>query len=399
MKRLCALLIALLVLAMAVPAMATWTRVMTMGNQPMFIQDDYNIWSWTSTVNNYPRHMIVDHSIDAESYEFGDLGNSDVDWDGGTRVGMIIPAFGTSVIGAFISDFDVDYPFTPGTAPANDADQYIDLFYGYRGANWDLGLRLDYYNGSIEAGGKQNQSHIGLNAGVGFNLNANLLEINAFYRSISFTNEVLGPAPNDPITEKDGGSDIGIAARYMIAYNNMVTLVPAFTYRSLNISETVTATVPPGVGNGEENKTTGWDLGIGCNTVPLSGVEFLTSLGVRSITYQDTDTTTTPPPIQDESAKHLPYISFGADIQLKNWLAMRVGANKTWDTETDKTTTPETKESMASFTYMLGAGIMVGDVQFDVEVTTDWLSAGPYFLSGSSAGDMFGYISFKYDYR
>ena len=89
MKRLCALLIALLVLGMAVPAMATWTRVMTMGGQSMFIQDDYNIWTWTSTVNNYPRHLIVDHSISADMYNF-----NSVDFDGETRVGMIVPAFG-----------------------------------------------------------------------------------------------------------------------------------------------------------------------------------------------------------------------------------------------------------------------------------------------------------------
>jgi len=393
MKRLCALLIALLVLAMAVPAMATWTRVMTMGNQPMFIQDDYNIWQWTSTVNNYPRHMIVDHSIDAESYEFGTE-----DYDGSTRVGMVVPFMGTSVLGVFISDFDVDYPFTTTSFPGNEANQYIDVFYGYRGASWDLGVRIDYYNESVEAGGKQNQSQIGLNAGVGFNVNANMLEINAFYKSISWKNETLGAAPNDPITEKDAGSDIGIAARYLIAYNNMVTLIPAFAYRTQTVSETVTATVPPGIGNGEENKTTGWDLGIGCNTVPLSGVEFLTSLGVRSQSFEDTDTSSTGP-LFDGSDKHFPYFAFGADIQVKNWLALRVGAEKTWDGFTDKTSTPETKISTSSFDYHIGAGIMLGDVQFDVDVNPGWLNAGPYFLSGESDGDMFTYVSFKYDYR
>ena len=123
MKRLCVLLIALAMVAiMVAPAAATWTRVMTMGNQPMFIQDDYNMYQWTSTVNNYPRHLIIDHSITAESYEF----NSDiVDYDGGTRVGMIVPFLKSQVIGLFISNFNVDYyTLAPGSA-----DHRFDLFF------------------------------------------------------------------------------------------------------------------------------------------------------------------------------------------------------------------------------------------------------------------------------
>ena len=392
MKRLCALLIALLVLAMAVPAMATWTRVKTMGDQPMYIQDDYNIWFFTSTVNNYPRHLIVDHSIDAERYQ--EIGSED--WDGSTRVGMIVPAFGSSVIGVFISNFDVDYPFTPG-GMATEADQYIDLFYGYRAANWDLGVRLDYYNASVENNGTQSQGHIGLNAGVGFNINANMLELNAYYRSISFKYEELGATTTDPIREKDAGNEMGLAARYLIAYNSMVTLVPQFMYRTQKISETVTATVPPGLGEGEENKMTFWDLGVGCNTVPLSGVEFLTSLGVRQFSFEGTDTSGI---LFDGSFKHFPYIQFGADIQVKSWLSMRVGAAKVWEAGEDKTPpTPDTKFAQDGFEYSIGAGIMVGDVQFDADVRTSWLTDGPYFLSGEDGGDLFVNLSFKYDYR
>lgn len=386
MKRLCVLILALaMVSIMVAPAFATWTRVATMGNQAQFIQDDHNIWTFTSTVNNYPRHLIIDHSIDADSYEFGVT----EDIDGGTRLGMIVPFMGHSVIGAFVSDFDFDWGLNP-----SEADQKIDLFYGYRGASFDLGVRIDYSGRGVEFGGKQNQSALGLNAGVGFNLSGNMLEVNGLYRSISWTNETLsGPTAPTVINEKDAGSDMGLSARYLIAYNSMVTLVPAFMYRSQKVAEKITA----GSTTGVEAKTTGWDLGVACNTVPLQGTEFLTSFGVRSINNEVTDTAVAA--ILDESDGHMPYISFGSEIQVKNWLQFRFGAEKSWDSFTDNATSPETKSSGASFDYHVGAGIMTGDLQWDVEVNPSWFNAGPYLLSGENAGDMFLNISIKYDYR
>lgn len=388
MKRLCVLILALaLAVVMAAPAFATWTRVVTMGNQSQYMQDDYNIWNWTSTVNNYPRHLIIDHSVSASELEFG-WGE---DIDGGTRVGMVVPFLKSSVIGAFISDFDYEWGLEP-----SEADQKIDLFYGYRGTNFDLGVRIDYAGSGEEFGGKQNQSAIGLNAGVGFNLSGNMLEANVMYHSLSWTNETLsGPVAPTVINEKDAGSDIGLGARYLIAYNSMVTLVPAFQYRTQKVAEKVGTTA--GGPTGVEYKTTGYDLGVGCNTVPLQGTEFVTSIGVRSIKNEVSDTAVAA--IVDESDSHMPYIAFGSEIQVKNWLQFRFGAEKSWDAFKDNTTTPETKSSEASFNYMVGAGIMVGDLQFDVEVNPSWFNAGPYFLSGSSDGDMFGWISIKYDYR
>lgn len=391
MKRLCVLLIALAMVAiMVAPAAATWTRVMTMGNQGMYIQDDYNVWQWTSTVNNYPRHLVIDHSIDADSYNFGD-----VDYDGGTRVGMIVPFLKNQVLGVFISDFDVEWSFN--IAP--DADQKIDLFWGYRGATFDLGARIDHYSAGTEFGGKNNQSKTGINVGAGFNLSGNMLEANLMYNSLSWKYETTGAAPNDPVTEKESGTDMAFAARYLIAYSSMVTLVPAFSYRSQKVAEKV-GPATAGIGDGTEFKSTGYDLGVGCNTVPLQGTEFLTSIGVRSIKFEDTDTSGV---LLDQTNGQMPYISFGAEIQVKNWLAMRFGAEKTWDNFKDQTPTvpvsPESKSSGADFDYHVGASIMVGDLQFDVDVNPSWFNAGPYLLSGSSAGQMFSYISIKYDYR
>lgn len=386
MKRLCVLILALaLAVFMTAPAFATWTRVVTMGNQSMYIQDDYNIWGFTSTVNNYPRHLIIDHSIDASAYEFG-VGE---DIDGSTRLGMIVPFMRSMVLGAFISDFDYEWGLEP-----DEADQKLDLFWGYRAANFDLGVRIDYAGRGVEFGGKSDQSAIGINGGVGFNLSGNMLEANVMYRSISWTDEdATGVTPVVVNSEKDAGSDMGVNARYLIAYNSMVTLVPAFQYRQQKVSQLVT----PGVTTGLEGKTTGWDLGFGCNTVPLQGTEFLTSIGVRSKSVEIIDTAAAP--IEDTTSGAMPYIALGAEIQVKNWLNFRFGAEKTWDTFKDNATTPEFKQWGASFDYHVGAGIMVGDLQFDVDVNPSWFDAGPYFLSGSSAGDMFTMISIKYDYR
>lgn len=393
MKRLCVLILALaLVAVMVAPAFATWTRVMTMGNQPMYIQDDYNIWNWTSTVNNYPRHLVIDHSIDAGSLDFGD-----VEYGGSTRVGMIVPLRSQMVLGAFISNFDQDWSHNP----TGDSPQKIDLFWGWRGNSMDLGVRIDHYSTGDENGGKESNNVTGLNVGAGFNVNGNMLEANVMYEMYGFKDEIQGgPGPFDPNTEKDAGTDMGFNVRYLHAYNSMVTLVPALAYRSQKLS-IVTGPAPSGVGDGEEIKATAWDLGIGCNTVPLQGTEFLTSIGIRSNKEEESDTSGTT---SDVSDSHFPYISFGTEIQAKSWLALRFGAQKTWDSETDNgpfapTEPQEQKDWGSSFVYNLGGSIMVGDVQLDLDLNPTWINNGPNFLSGGTTSPMFFYASFKYDYR
>lgn len=373
MKRVCILCIALFVLVMALPAMATETRVMTMGNQSLFIQDDYNIWHFTSTINNYPRHLIVDHN--GTGYD-GDA----------TRVGMIVPFMKNAVVGAFFSN---DY-FPISQSPIGWPGQRLDLFYGYRATNFDLGLHVDWWGEKYEDGAdEESASAIGLQAGVGFNANGNMFELDAFFKQLSYTESPI-TTPGDSASNDDGSSVLGFAARYLWAYNNMVTLVPALGVEQWKEKNLL----------GVEEKYTMVDIGAGCNTVPMQGTEFLTSLGVEMMSYEETDGGGT---VEDESLTVLPYVKFGADIQLKNWLYFRVGAQKWIQAVYEDKSDPANvqKETFPEFEYNLGAGIMVGDMQFDVEVNEDWLNSGPYFLSGEdpSGSDMFYRVSFKYDFR
>jgi len=369
MKRMCVLCVALFVLVVALPALATETRVQTMGDQRLFIQDDYNIWNYTSTVNNYPRHLIVDHN------------NSG--YTGDSRVGMIVPFMKNAVLGAFFSDDAIPLDFAwywPG--------QRIDLFWGYRATNFDLGLHVDWWGDKSEQGptDKQSASVVGLQAGVGFNANGNMLEFDAAYKKASYAYEPIASAFDSSYND-DGASMIALGARYLWAYNNMVTLVPALRFEQFKENNLL----------GVENKSSSFDVGAGCNTVPLQGTEFLTSIGIEMDKFEAKDAAGTT--VDDENFKILPYVKFGADIQLKPWLNFRVGAQK-WIQSTFEDKIADTKETHPNFVYNLGVGIMVGDVQFDAELDNDWLNQGPYFLSGEGDnGDMFPKISFKYDYR
>jgi hypothetical protein len=373
MKRMCVLCVALFVLVMALPALATETRVETMGDQHMFIQDDYNIWTWTSTVNNYPRHLIVDHNSSGVS---GDA----------SRVGMIVPFMKNAVVGAFFSN---DYFYEGNIGFPNYSwywpNQKLDLFYGYRATNFDLGLHVDWWGDKSEQGAaNQSTSLVGLQAGVGFNANGNMFELQAGYHKLSYAYEPINSF-NDSTLNDDGSSYISAGGRYLWAYNNMVTLVPALMFEQWKDKNLA----------GEEVKFTAFDIGVGCNTVPLQGTEFLTSLGVEMDKYEGKDAGTT---VDDERYTAIPYVKFGADIQVKPWLNFRVGAQK-YIQATYENKLADIKETHPEFDYNIGAGIMLGDVQFDAEVSRDWLNQGPYFLSGYDGGWMFPKISFKYDYR
>jgi hypothetical protein len=372
MKRLCVLCIALFVCLMAMPVLATETRVQTMGDQQLFIQDDFNIWTWTSTVNNYPRHLIVDHN---DAYTLSNTAS------GSTRVGMIVPFMKNAVLGAFVSDGTFGEPLSL-FAPVSAA-QRIDLFYGYRASSFDLGVHVDWWGNKTEAGTTESSASVmGLQAGLGFNASGNMFEVDAFYRNLDFTDDPGADA-------RDAGTWLGAAGRYLWAYNNMVTIVPAVQIQQIKLSDTASPVT--------EVKGTLIDLGLGCNTVPLQGTEFMTSLGIM---VQSREATTGGTPSVDSSVNTIPYIKIGADIQVKDWLFFRVGAQKNVvQTEKDNIA-PESQSTNSNLTYSIGAGIMLGDVQFDARVDNQWLNDGPYLLSGdNNSTEMFPSISFKYDFR
>jgi len=368
MKRMCVLCVALFVLVMALPALATETRVHTMGDQQLFIQDDFNIWTWSSTVNNYPRHLIVDHN---DAYT---LSNT-VEF-GNTRVGMIVPFMKNAVVGAFVSDGEF-----LDLAPVS-IQQKIDLFYGYRASNMDLGIHVDWWgNKDEDTTSEESGSVLGIQAGVGFNANGNMFELDAFYRKIDFTDD-----PNN--NAADAGTWVGAAGRYLWAYNNMVTIVPAIRVEQIKVSDTASPVF--------EGKATVLDLGVGCNTVPLQGTEFLTSLGIMVSKGEGSVAGTTT---IDTTVNTIPYLKFGADIQVKPWLNFRIGAQK-WIMQKEEDKLANTTSTNSDLTYDLGAGIMLGDVQFDARLSNSFLNNGPYLLSGAETfGGMFPSVSFKYDYR
>jgi hypothetical protein len=384
MKRICTIFcISIFVLAIASSAMATGTRVMTMGDQNMFITDDANIWHWTSTVNNYPRHMIVDH--------YGAYVNDPYQDDGESRVGMIMPFMKDGVLGVFASDAEVDWPFSP-----RDAESRVDLFWGKRLSSADVGLHLEWYGDSDKETGESSHGVIGLNGGVALNQGGNMMEFNGFFRKISFTDESITGTPLSVNRTQDAGSHMGIAWRWMRAQNSTTTIIPAIRVENWKISETTD--------NGQdadEFKYTSVDVGVGCNTVPLAGTEFLGSIGIMYEKWTDSDTSGTT---DEDTRLTTPYLKFGADIQVKPWLNFRVGAAKevySKDTDKDFGTAPDPDriQTDQDWSYRIGAGIMLGDVQFDMEVDPEWLMSGPYLLSGYSDDPMFGHVSFKYDWR
>lgn len=392
MKRICQIFcISLFVLALATTAMATGTRVMTMGDQDMFITDDYNVWHWTSTVNNYPRHMIADVWSTQSSVPGA--------FSGYTRIGMIMPFMSNGVIGAFISDqrADVGSFFTNDSDP-RDVDSRIDLFWGTRMSSADIGVHLEWWGDSDKRLGENSSSILGLAVGVAMNQGGNMMEFNAHVRKISFTNEEATSGPAfDTNNVQDAGSNFGVAWRWMKSVNSSTTIIPAFRFETYKLSETL----EPVGQTAQEQKRTTFDAGVGYNVVPLSGTEFLGSIGFMFDKFEQGDTSAAGN--IERTTLSTPYIKFGADIQVRPWLDFRVGATKyvfQKVTEKDLATpaNPDRVYTNANFDWHLGAGIMLGDIEFDFELDPNFLFTGPYFLSGNSS-DMFWYASFKYDYR
>jgi len=393
------LLVLLLVLFLVPTSFATLTKLSTMGYSFLFMQDDYNIWYFPQTAVLYQKHIIAEHPYAGTVVM--KLGENDA------LAVQVTDVEAWSFLGfddmLYYILYDMYYTYYMDMSPQDK----FSLVYAHNFETFKLGLMFNTMGASFKETDSEydptyelelKTSIMNLTGGFSMDIGeGHELDLALNYSHASFKWDDNAYDPSE-IAAPDGGTAFGATARFLYKYNDEVTLIPALTFATGSIGTKETDWYYE-----EKDSRTMLDVGFGCNYKPSDKFELITALGVyydkAKYDYAESND------LETWSEFEMPYFLMGMDLNVKSWLNFRLGINKAlesmkWMYDDDDYTGEDTEKwTEAPFDYTLGAGIMLGDLQFDCMVNTEFLNNGPYWVSGSDTYYMFPQISIKYNFK
>ncbi len=381
-------LAAIMIAAVAVPAMATESRLGALGDVDNYIEDDANIFKWPATLPSYANLVIVDIDDNTTGkygfiYGLGEYGD-----------------YGT--IGLFFMESthgpnNIDDPgYWSGTWVASGMlDNKYDMVYAYEMDKMSLGLRFSraswdslYDDGSDETVDTRAYTTIG--ASVRMDVNDDMYaDIGFDYTMASYTDETAGA---DDITD-DPGTMMRFNGRIFYDYSETITLIPYIGFGMAEFNHTQDGDYLGGPGsNGNGMKAMMFDLGIAANfevnedNMLVFGIEPMKYMKLEPSEYDDTF---------DGSYEHtmmtMPRFLLALETDVKDWLTIRTGCTKTLSKtkETNDNGSVETIEETdeAPFDWHLGLAFHVCDFDIDCVLAKETPFVLGNWLTGYESDD------------
>lgn len=370
-------LISLLAFAIAGSiAIASDTRVATMGDVGAIIHDNSNIWTLPQSIAKYPNLLTGEISSTNGLYSVG--GNYSI---------------GAGVLGLYLKQADLESVFAPVVDDSTTYDQKIDLFYGWDMNGTALGCHLSYYGNSHEMDANNDKSiqsvtGFGLNIGATF---AENLEAYLNYNLVTWTNE----DPNaDMITEPIDNSELGFGGRYWIEISKSYALVPYAGFTKFG----------EGVKQADDDEITvpgmAFSLGVGNNMRIDDKILAVTDIGFA---YEKVTVKYAPSNGSDEENAFgvtYPYFKIGLEADLNSWMDFRIGATKSWISEFGEDDNGKDVEmwGYVETGFFLGAAFHIKQLDIDAQIDPKFLTRGPNFISGQN-GNIASRISLTYTWE
>lgn len=431
MKRLLTFTVLLVVLIGGV-VFATETRVNTMGNVNTVVKDEANIFLFPSTINYYPKLFA------GEFGERSDLYLKDGDYYDVylNKVGAHFQ-FGQKsdkpwVLGAYFDTrmyipgilYDYVYDKNADEGPWTN-DHRITLVYGREISGMPFGFIASYYN----MGSKVDNDTVYID-GEDYNYDQSLsryefsfglspmqkkLDLGLMFAMTTWTDKYAYDATLGLIdgSKPKGNMDLALTARYWMDPMGKYTLVPhagvMYSKEGIEIFD---------VFGGEVNlldekvtyKHTDFDLGLGLNYDAMENVLVVADMGFKYHIAKDTydnyyydDANVLDTTITDEDKwtnLMLPYFRIGIDAHAFKWMNLRAGVEAQWlRSKYEPVASRKYTSTFVETETFLGAGFHWGNFILDANVDPDFLSRGPYFITGSNdynEYDISSKISLKY---
>ncbi len=387
-------LIAFLLGAMAY---ATETRVMTMGEVNNVVKDDANILLYPSTINYYPKLFIGEVDAYANEYPLKQ-GGEDIIYKVGANLGFGEASENPWVLGVYFSTEPkvpsiLDYYFYD-KANAIYTNNRISLTYGRVLGEIPFGFNFNFYNVSDKnedttTSNNYDRSISTYEFNFGISPMEKKLDLAAGVAMTTWTDKdwedpTLGVVD---MSKPKGNMDLKLNARYWMDPMGGWVLIPHF---GLMYSKEGMETYYDSAGtwtldNTEKYTEVTFDLGLGMNYEATENVLVVTDFGFNLASYKDKYEYTTPDTTTEwkESMLTLPYFKIGIDGKVFKWMDFRSGVVTQWVLDTYEPTSYEKdKSKYAVTTTYLGAGFHWNSFTMDASINPDFLTTGPYFISG-----------------
>ena len=393
----------------ATTALATQTRVNTMGGMDIWLRDDVNLDWNPALLPWYAEQVTVEYGFDEEDPDLQSIAvrltNNDEQSMG--VFGLVLNPHPENVLilsvpnpGApLMPPGDVPNTGFPSNSPNIGPEQFWKLMWGKRlGDQLSIGLGLNMGGNSATSDSSGNQisedkiSMVGINPGVTLELGEEsiYIDIGGRFSKTSFS-FVSG---DTTFYENTGGSHITLGGRAWFELSDYGYLVPAFGFNSSDMSwENSLAPVVETI-----DKRSSLFAGLGLQVMPTEETTVLVAAYYGSLKNEYTtglDTTTT------WTNTTAPGWVVGVESDLTSWLTGRMGASKhsprTMSMEFIGPYKGEVKTTNAPFDLAVGVALHFLDFRVDTELHPDFLFFGPDFIGGQST-QPFVQISILYDF-
>lgn len=406
----------LFVMLMSVSALATQTRVLTMGNNNNILVDDANMWIYPGRTFMYPdltkaefskSYYFIDGPSssgvgDSYSYNEGDGGFSSdlykvgVHWKFGEDNPYVVatyfsrgsdPVFPYPYINEGVSSglWD-DFPYNASGFDVIDEydNRRINLFAGKQFNNMMGGIHLGLHQSSYsyQNSFQEKESFTLIDVGLGLTEANGKWDVSANFCMGSWTNEEQDSTINEP----DGYYDLMLMGRYFHQLNQNYTYVPHVAFwmgkhgiKGFDIDTGEDAT--------DQSKITSFDVGVGQQYTPISNVLAVLDFGVQYAKIKnEIDNPDNPSAIEvDYTRFTLPYWKLGVEAEVFDWMDVRFGATSFWNMDKSKFEDVEEKwNTPANVTY-LGFGFNWGRLFIDTYTDPELILDGFDFISGSGS--------------
>jgi hypothetical protein len=391
-------------------ALASNTRVRSMGDVGLILRDDSNLWLFPSTVMHYRNLAILELGGRRELiYYLPNQAGIDPGGGGLIRLG----GSGRHVIGGFVGESSERLPFAPldpTTGQPLAMNRKIDLFYGVKNANSGLGWQLTYASGAHKSssssgvlGAIENKASVRL-LGLSFGMTHSFATGGTLDLALRYENHGFEVTRTSGMAENSrGGHHLELLSRWTKGIKGGMEIVP---FAGAKVGSDG-RDLGQGIGSQSTDLAQNRILaGTGFNFRPDSNSVF--SLGLSFFRSQETTTTD----VGSSATKltqvtwRLPFVFGGVETALFDWLRVRFGFQKALQTLSRETrgtglasnNDSEDTRSEGPFELAFGLGIHHRSLTIDFSLDPNYFKRGVYVLSGSQ-GNMFNLVTVTYGFE
>jgi hypothetical protein len=415
------IVLAMLIIAVAMPAFASETRVRALGSMTApFIEDNSNVFMWPATLTGYANQVTITAGYYDVVKWYDDRGYYDNDMT--AKFGL---TYGLGednkygVLGMWWQEHTYGPNYMGDWAGPNGYTDFSDNVYNKWNLMWALGFETidigisfnradEMYLG--EGGDVKYEDHISYTT-LGLGIRADLGD--AAYMDAAFDYTTVGYTyqdGGDEIIEADAKGIMALRARMFYEWTDVITWVPYFSYKWGNLS--LQSNESGFYADDECYGMKGFQLDIGIAANINVNDDNLIIVGIEPYGSYKGEPSDCGPDAEtgEEKMTIFPGFVFGLESDVKDWLTFRAGCDKallktTYNGDYEGIAYEE-NYTWAPFNWYLGLGFHVSDFDIDLLLNKEVPFSMGYWMTGfqpaqyenDDAGAPIGMISATYSF-